>query len=218
MTEILQPTERTRLRRKPTRGVFDRETVNAILDEAHICHVGYVVDGQPLVVPTLHWRVGDVLFLHGSSASRTLRMLAGGAEACVNVAIIDGYVLARSAVHHSVNYRSVTIFGRATLVENQDEKAAALRQLVDKVSPGRWDELRPMTGQDMAGTAVVRPPIAEASAKVRTGGPVDDQEDMDWPVWAGVLPLRLVSGAPIPDEQMKAAVPLPAYLERVGNV
>ncbi|GAB4324155.1 MAG: pyridoxamine 5'-phosphate oxidase family protein [Dehalococcoidia bacterium] len=218
MTESLQPTDRTRLRRKPMRGTFERETVNAILDEAPVCHVAYVVDGQPFVTPTLHWRDGDTLYVHGSSASRTLRAMAAGTEVCVSVAIIDGFVLARSALHHSVNYRSVTVFGKATLVEDPEEKASALRQLVEKVAPGRWEELRPMTGEDMRGTSVLRLPIAEASAKVRSGGPVDDPEDMDWPVWAGVLPLRMVAGTPIPDEQMDAGVALPAYLERMRNV
>lgn len=219
MTESLSPTERTRLRRKPERGVFDRDVVNAILDEAPLCHVAYVVDGQPFVTPTLHWRDGEMLYVHGSSASRTLKAMAADVEVCVNAVIIDGFVLARSALHHSVNYRSVTIFGRAALVDDPEEKAAALRRLVEKVAPGRWDELRPMRQDDLRGTAVLRLPIQEASAKVRTGGPVDDPADMEWPVWAGVVPIRLVAGTPIADEHTPRDLPVPAYLvERVGSL
>lgn len=215
--ESIPQTRRTRLQRAPKRGLFDRAAINAILDEAHVCHVAYAVDGQPLAVPTLHWRDGETLYLHGSAASRTMLALGDGIDVCVNVTLLDGLVLARSAFHHSVNYRSVTIFGQPRTVTGDAEKSDALRLLVEKLAPGRWDELRPMHRQELTATAVVALPISEASAKVRAGGPADDPEDLAWPVWAGVVPLATMAGPPIPDEQLDGHIPLPRYLKRAGG-
>jgi nitroimidazol reductase NimA-like FMN-containing flavoprotein (pyridoxamine 5'-phosphate oxidase superfamily) len=182
-------TDRTRLQRMPKRGVFDRETMYRILDEGFVCHVAFIVEGQPYVIPTAYARVGDALYLHGSAASRMLRTLADGVDVCVTVTLVDGLVLARSAFHHSMNYRSVVVLGRARLVEDAQEKTDALRAFTNHVVPDRWDELRPVTGQELKGTSVLALPIVEASAKVRTGPPIDDDEDVTWPTWAGVVPL-----------------------------
>ena len=190
------------MRRLPKRGSYDRETVYAILDEGVFCHLGFAVDGQPYVIPTSYGRIGDDLYLHGSSASRALRAVAGGAPACVAVTLTDGVVLARSAFHHSFNYRSVVIFGELEGVTDPDEKAEALRTFVDHVVPGRSDAIRGPTAQELKATAVVRLPLAEASAKVRTGPPVDDEEDYALPIWAGVLPLRTTTEAPIADDRL----------------
>ena len=196
---ILPVTDRTRVRRLPARGVFDRATIYAILDEAFVCHVAFVVDGQPFAMPTGFARVGDALYVHGSAASRMVRQLSGGVDVCVTVTIVDGLVLARSAFHHSMNYRSVVVLGRARLVTQRDEKLVALQRFTDHVVPGRWAELRPITDQELKGTAVLALPIEEASAKVRTGPPLDDEEDLRWPAWAGVVPLVTTAGQPIPD-------------------
>lgn len=193
------PTPRTRLRRAPKRGSYDRALVHGILDEATMCHVGFVVDGGPFVLPTTHWRVGDELFIHMANNSQSMRALTDGAEACITVSLMDGWVLARSAFSHSVNYRSVMIFGRARLVADPDEKRAALDALVDKVAPGRAALVRPATEAELRGTAVLAFPLVEVSAKTRSGGPNDRDEDRSWPVWAGVIPLAPVAGEPIPD-------------------
>jgi nitroimidazol reductase NimA-like FMN-containing flavoprotein (pyridoxamine 5'-phosphate oxidase superfamily) len=195
-------TARTAVRRLPKRGSYDRETVYAILDEGVFCHLGFAIDGQPYVIPTSYGRIGDDLYVHGSSASRALRAVAGGAPACVAVTLTDGVVLARSAFHHSFNYRSVVIFGELTAVTDPDEKADALRTFVDHVVPGRSDAIRGPTAQELKATAVVRLPLAEASAKVRTGPPVDDEEDYALPIWAGVLPLRTTTEPPIADDRL----------------
>lgn len=210
MTEI-QPTDRTRLKRTPDRASFDRETVNAILDAAVMCHLGYVVDGSPHVIPTLHWRDGDRLYIHGSAASRTIRAVSGGSEVCAVVSHFDGLVLARSAFHHSVDYRSVIIYGRPETVSDE-RKEEVLRLLVEHLTPGRWDELRPVNAQEMKATTVLELPIVEASAKLRSGPPVDEAEDMDWPVWAGNVPFDVVRRAPVPDPALAAGTQLPAYL------
>jgi uncharacterized protein len=204
-------TDRTRLKRLPKRGHFDRETVYAILDEGFICHVGFAVDGQPFVIPTGYARVDDKLYIHGSQASRMLRTLAGGLDACVTVTILDGLVLARSAFHHSMNYRSVVVFGRATLVAEPAEKLSALLALSEHIIPGRWADVREPTEQELKMTTVLSLPLAEASAKIRTGPPLDDEEDYALPVWAGVIPLRLVPGDPIRDPQLSAEIPVPGY-------
>src|SRR5438128_9863292 len=191
MPESHPPTARTRVVREPHRGVYDRELVNQILDEGFICHVGFVLDNQPFVIPTGYARVDERLFIHGSQASRMLRTLSQGIEVCVTVTLIDGLVLARSAFHHSMNYRSVVVFGRATVVDDGDEKVKALRSLSEHMVRGRWDDVRTPTEEELRLTTVLALPLLEASAKVRTGPPLDDEEDYEMPVWAGVIPLRL---------------------------
>ena len=198
-SSMLPVTDRTRVRRLPARGVFDRAAIYAILDEAFVCHVAFAVDGQPYAIPTGYARLDDAIYLHGAAASRMVRQLAAGVDVCVTVTLVDGLVLARSAFHHSVNYRSAVVLGRARLVTDVEEKRAALRQFTNHVVPGRWDELRPITDQEIKGTAVLALPIEEASAKVRTGPPLDDADDLQWPVWAGVVPLSTVAGEPLPD-------------------
>lgn len=193
------PSPRTTVKRRAERGRYDHETVHAILDEAYICHVGFVHDGAPVVLPTMHARIGDRLFIHGSAASRMLRTLAGGVEACVTVTLLDGLVLARSAFHHSMNYRSVVVFGTANVVGDGDEKLAAMRALLERVRPGRWDEARQPNDVELRQTLIIAMPLDEASAKVRTGPPIDDEDDYALGVWAGVVPLRLESGEPIAD-------------------
>jgi len=200
------PTERTRLRRLPPRGVFERDAVYRILDEALTCHVGFVVDGQPYVIPTIHARVGDRLVLHGSAASRMLRTIAGGVPVCVTVTLVDGLVLARSAFHHSMNYRSVVVLGTAVAVTDEAERVAALEAIVEHVVPGRSREVRAPNAKELKATAVLALPLVEASAKVRTGGPIDDEEDLILPCWAGIIPLRLMPQAPIADTQLAAGI------------
>jgi uncharacterized protein len=207
------PTERTQVKRLPKRGAYDRETVFKILDEAFVCHVGFVVDGQPFVIPTNFGRNGETLYLHGSAASRMLRTLSQGIPVCVTVTLTDGLVLARSAFHHSVNYRSVVVLGTARLVEDPAEKMEALRLFTEHIMKGRWDDIRWPTEQEMKGTTVLALPLEEVSAKVRTGGPIDDEEDYSLPVWAGVLPLPVVPAEPIPDARLKAGTDAPAYMK-----
>jgi uncharacterized protein len=192
-------TERTQVRRLAKRGRYDRETVYSILDAGWICHVGFTVDGRPVVIPTAYGRDGGRLIIHGSAASRMLRTMAGGIEVCVTVTHVDGLVLARSAFHHSINYRSVMLFGRARLIEESEAKNDALRLFTEHLLPGRWAEVRTPNEKELKATTVLELPIEEASAKVRTGPPVDDEEDMSWPVWAGVIPLSVVEGEPEPD-------------------
>ena len=198
MTAI-EMTDRTRVRRLPKRATYERETIHAILDEALVCHVGFVVDGAPVVIPTIHWRDGETLYVHGSAASRMLRTLKGGVEACVTVTLVDGLVLARSAFHHSMNYRSVVVFGTAREVTGE-EKNRALERLVEHIAPGRAADVRPPNEAELKQTLVLALPLEEASAKIRTGGPVDDEEDYALPVWAGVVPLKLTRGEPVRDE------------------
>jgi nitroimidazol reductase NimA-like FMN-containing flavoprotein (pyridoxamine 5'-phosphate oxidase superfamily) len=204
-------TERTKLKRLPKRGHFDRETVYGILDQGFICHVGFAPQGQPFVIPTGYARAGDTLYIHGSQASRMLRTLADGVDACVTVTIIDGLVLARSAFHHSMNYRSVVIFGRATLVEDREEKNTALLALSEQIIRGRWADVREPTELELKATTVLRLPLVEASAKVRTGPPIDDEEDYAMSVWAGVVPLKLVAGEPINDPRLPDEIEVPDY-------
>jgi uncharacterized protein len=204
-------TERTKLKRLPKRGHFDRDTVYAILDEGFICHVGFTVDGQPFVIPTGYGRVDDKLYIHGSQASRMLRSLAGGLDVCVTVTIVDGLVLARSAFHHSMNYRSVVVFGRATLVNDPAEKYEALVSLSEHIVRGRWKDAREPNEQEMKQTTVLCLPLEEASAKIRTGPPLDDEEDYALPIWAGVVPLKLTPGEPINDPRLPADIPIPDY-------
>lgn len=195
--DTFTPTERTRLGRIPTRGTYDRTQVYGILDEGKVCHVGFSVDGQPFVIPTGYARFVDELFIHGSAASRMVRALGDGIDVCVTVTLIDGLVLSRSAFHHSMNYRSVVILGRARVVADPMEKTMALRCFTNHVVPGRWEEVRPPSDQELKGTTVLALQLREVSAKVRTGGPVEDPEDLLRPVWAGVVPLRTVFGEPI---------------------
>jgi nitroimidazol reductase NimA-like FMN-containing flavoprotein (pyridoxamine 5'-phosphate oxidase superfamily) len=210
-------TDRTSLRRLPKRGDHDRATIDAILDEALVCHVGFVAEGQPYVIPTIHARAGDRLYIHGSAASRMLRTLSGGVPVCATVTLIDGLVMARSAFHHSMNYRSVVVLGTAQTVEAEAEKLEALRVIVEHVSPGRWSEARWPNDKEMKATSVLRLPISEASAKIRTGPPVDDEEDYGLPIWAGVLPLRLRAGAPVADARLHPEAPAPPAFRRPGR-
>lgn len=203
--------DRTTLKRLPKRGVYDRESVYGILDEGLICHVGFAIDGKPFVIPTGYARDDHRLYIHGSQASRMLRTLAGGIDVCVTVTLLDGLVLARSAFHHSMNYRSVVIFGRATMVEDTAQKTAALFAFSEHVIPGRWAEVREPTRQELAATTVLSLDLVEASAKVRSGPPVDDEEDYALPVWAGVIPLRLAAGEPIKDPRLPEAIQAPSY-------
>jgi nitroimidazol reductase NimA-like FMN-containing flavoprotein (pyridoxamine 5'-phosphate oxidase superfamily) len=207
----LPQTARTTLKRLPQRGNYDRELINQILDEGFICHVGFVVDDEPFVIPTGYARVDDKLFLHGSQASRMLRALEKGIEVCVTVTLIDGLVLARSAFHHSMNYRSVVVFGRAAVVNERAEKMAALLALSEHMIPGRWADVREPSERELQLTTVLSLPLAEASAKVRTGPPLDDEEDYEMEVWAGVIPLRLEAGKPIVDPRMPAGKAVPEY-------
>ncbi len=206
------PTARTKLRRKPDRGSFDRETVYAILDEGMICHLGFVHEGSPTVVPTAYGRDGDRLFIHGSSASRAMRTLATGVEFSLAVTLVDGFILARSAFHNSINYRSVVVYGRATAVEETEAKIAAIACLTDHLVPGRWADSRPPTAQELKAMTVLEVPLDEVSAKVRTGNAVDDPEDYSHPAWAGVLPLSIAAGAPADDGRLLPEVELPRYL------
>jgi nitroimidazol reductase NimA-like FMN-containing flavoprotein (pyridoxamine 5'-phosphate oxidase superfamily) len=205
-------TKRTTVKRLPKRGQYDRETINAILDEGFICHVGFVIDEQPYVIPTGYARVGDDLYIHGSAASRMLRNLSEGINVCVTVTLIDGLVLARSAFHHSMNYRSVVILGNAELVSDNDEKNKALEALTEQIVPNRWADVRWPTEIELKATTVLKLAIDEASAKIRTGGPVDDEEDYAMDVWAGVLPLNLAPGEPIADDRLDDAVVVPEYV------
>jgi uncharacterized protein len=202
------PTARTRVVREAHRGVYDRETVYKILDEGFLCHVGFVADGQPFVIPTSYGRKDANLYIHGSAASRMLRNLQkDAAQVCVTVTLLDGLVLARSVFNHSMNYRSVVVLGKAALVDDPAEKLAALRILSEHILPGRWDDSRQPNERELKQTAVLRVPIEEFSAKVRTGPPIDDEEDMSFPTWAGVIPLEMKSREPIKDEVSNQAIP-----------
>lgn len=214
MTQTIQQTEKTRLRRLPKRGVFDRDTIYSILDEGFICHVGFAVDGKPFVIPTGYARIGDRLVIHGSAASRMMRELAGGVEVCVTVTLIDGLVLARSAFHHSMNYRSVVVFGTAEPVIGEDEKMEALKALTEHIVPGRWPDVRWPNPLELKATTVLTLPIEEASAKVRTGDPIDDEEDYEMDAWAGVLPLEMKTGAPVNDARLNEDIEVPEYVSR----
>jgi nitroimidazol reductase NimA-like FMN-containing flavoprotein (pyridoxamine 5'-phosphate oxidase superfamily) len=200
-------TDRTTVRRQSQRASYERELVDAVIDEALSCHVGFAVEGRPWVIPTIHARVDDVLYLHGAAANHMLRSLTGGIEACVTITLVDGLVLARSAFHHSMNYRSVMVFGRLTAVDDTEEKRSALHALVEHVVPGRMTEARPPSDAELRKTLVLSLPIDEASAKVRTGGPIDDPEDLSLPIWAGQLPLVSTYGLPITEADTTATVP-----------
>ena len=209
------PTPRTQVRRMPKRGHYDRETVHAILDAGAIAHIGYVIDGQPYVTPTAYWRKGERLYWHGSSASRMLRTIDAGSPVCVTVSHIDGFVLARSAFHHSVNYRSVMAFGTAHKLTDDAEVVEALRDFTERLFPGRWDALRPIQPQEIKATTVLAMDLTEAVAKVRTGGPIDDDEDYALPIWAGVLPVQTRVTTPVDDPKNLPGLTAPAYLAGV---
>ena len=210
MSSNPMPTPRTRVVRESDRGVYERDTVNRILDEGFLCHVGFIVDGQPYVIPTSYGRDGDVLYIHGSAASRMLRNLDNAIPVCVTVTLLDGLVLARSVFNHSMNYRSVVILGNATLISNPEEKLAALLALSEHILPGRWDDSRQPNEKELKATSVLRIPIEEFSAKVRVGPPIDDEPDYTFPTWAGVIPLDTTVGTPSRDERCQRE--LPKYL------
>jgi nitroimidazol reductase NimA-like FMN-containing flavoprotein (pyridoxamine 5'-phosphate oxidase superfamily) len=212
MPDNFSVTERTRVIREPQRGVYDREAIYKILDEGFICHVGFAVDGQPYVIPTMFARVGDAIYFHGSAASRMLRNASSGIPVCVTVTLVDGLVLARSAFHHSVNYRSVVMLGRAVPVESAAEKMSALEAFTNHVVPGRWKDIRQPTESELKATSVLALPLEEVSAKVRVGPPKDDEADYALPIWAGVLPLQVTPGMPISDPRVIAGLEPPAYL------
>jgi uncharacterized protein len=211
MSETYMPTARTRVVREADRGVYDRNAVYRILDEGFICHVGFVADGQPFVIPTSYGRCGDNLYVHGSAASRMLRNLDKGVPVCVTVTLLDGLVLARSIFNHSMNYRSVVVLGTATVVQDPAEKLEALHLLSEHILPGRWAESRQPNERELKATFALRVPITEFSAKVRQGPPIDDEEDYDFKTWAGVIPLETVARSPIADERCNPAIPVPVY-------
>jgi hypothetical protein len=208
------PTERTQVHRLPKRGVYDREAVYRTLDEGLVCHVGFVADGKPLVIPTGYGRKGDTLYVHGSPGSRMLRALGKGADVCITVTLVDGLVLARSAFHHSMNYRSVVIFGKATVLEDPAAKREALHVFTEHVAPGRWQEVRQPSEKELQATSVLAIPLEEVSAKVRIGPPIDDEQDYTLPVWAGVLPLQLTPQPPLPDDRLPKEIAVPEYVRR----
>jgi nitroimidazol reductase NimA-like FMN-containing flavoprotein (pyridoxamine 5'-phosphate oxidase superfamily) len=210
---IKAKSERTRARRLPARARYEREAIEAILDEALVCHLGLVDDGGfPVVIPTLQARVGEHLYVHGSTASRVVRALREGAEVCLTATLLDGLVLARAAFHHSVNYRSVVVFGRAEWLESEEEKRRALEAFTEKLAPGRWAAVRQPTPQELRGTGVLRIPLEEASAKVRSGPPADDEPDYALPVWAGTVDLSIAAGEPVPDSRISGSASPPSRL------
>jgi uncharacterized protein len=211
MSQTHQPTTRTRVVREPDRAVYDRDAAYKILDEAFICHVGFVMDGQPFVIPTSFGRHGDALYIHGSAASRMLRQVKEGVPVCVTVTLLDGLVLARSIFNHSMNYRSVVVLGKATLVDEPAEKLEALRRLSEHVIPGRWAESRQPNERELKATSILRLPIEEFSAKVRKGPVVDDEVDYSFPTWAGIVPLETTVGTPIDDTRLLPGQSVPAY-------
>jgi uncharacterized protein len=213
MSSSSAPTPRTRVVREPQRAVYDRDVINRILDEGFICHVGFVVDGQPFVIPTSYGRHGDVLYIHGSAASRMLRNVSGGIPMCVSVTLLDGLVLARSIFNHSMNYRSVIVLGTGTAIEEREAKLTALRLLSEHIVLGRWNDARQPNEKELKATTIIRVPITEFSAKIREGPVIDDEEDYAFPVWAGVLPLNLVTGSPIADSRLGDGIVVPDYIK-----
>jgi uncharacterized protein len=211
MSDSFPVTERTRVVREANRAVYDREAIYKILDEAFVCHVGFAAEGQPYVIPTMFARVGDDLYFHGSSASRTLRGLSSGLAVCVTVTLLDGVVLARSVFNHSMNYRSVVALGTAALIGDPAERLRALEAFTEKLIAGRWKDARQPNEKELKATSILKLPLTEVSAKVREGGVEDDAEDYAFPVWAGIVPLRLVADPPVRDERCDAAIPTPDY-------
>lgn len=211
VTESFTPTERTRVVREPHRGAYDRETIYKILDEGMVCHVGFATDGQPFVIPTLYARVGDAIYFHGSAASRMLRGASTGIPVCITVTLTDGLVLARSVFNHSMNYRSVVALGKATLVEAANEKYEALHAFTEKIVRGRWDDARRPNEKELKATSILKLPLTEVSAKIRSGPVVDDEEDYALPIWAGIVPLHVQAEAPIRDERCDPTIATPGY-------
>jgi len=211
MSNGIAQTKRTKLKRLPKRGDFERDTVYQILDEAFVCHIGFTIDDQPFVIPTSFARVGNLL-VHGSAASRMMRAMGWEKEVCVTVTLIDGLVLARSAFHHSMNYRSVVVFGKAKVISDEAEKLNALKAFTEHIIPGRWSEIRPPTEKELKATTVLLLPLQEASAKIRTGNPVDNEEDYAMNVWAGVIPLKMSAGKPVADAKLKDGISIPSYV------
>lgn len=217
MPENQATTQRTRVVREPQRGVYDREQIYSILDAGFICHVGFAIDGQPYVIPTSYGRKDASLYIHGSAASRMLRHMKTALPVCVTVTLLDGLVLARSVFNHSMNYRSVVVLGKASLVEDREEKLAALRALSEHILPGRWDDARQPNEQELKATSVLRVPIEEFSAKVRTGPPVDDEEDYSFPTWAGVIPMEMRAGEAINDSRLELERAVPEYVRNYSR-
>lgn len=213
MPEHFPPTERTRLLREPHRGVYDRESIHKILDEGLVCHVGFTVENQTYVIPTMYARIGEGIYFHGSVASRMLRRLSEGLNVCVTVTLLDGLVLARSIFNHSMNYRSVVALGIAMPVNDPLQKLEALRAFVEKIIPGRWNEARQPSATELKATSIFQLPLTEVSAKVRSGPVEDDAADYELPIWAGLIPLRLVAEAPLRDERCAPSIPIPTYAE-----
>jgi len=212
--ETFSPTERTRVVREPHRGSYDRDTIYKILDEAFVCHVGFAMNDQPYVIPTMFARVGEAIYFHGSAASRMLRGASEGLSVCITVTLADGLVLARSVFNHSMNYRSVVALGRATLIDTAEEKLQALRAFTEKILPGRWNDARQPDEKELKATSILRLPLTEVSAKMRVGPPEDDAPDYALPVWAGVIPLHLAAGVAIRDEKCDSAIPVPHYVQQ----
>ena len=210
-------TERTKVRRVPKRGHYDRETIYNVLDKNFTCHIGFIYNDYPVVIPTIYGRSGDRVFFHGASVSRMITTLEMGVPVCLSIHTVQGIVLARSAFHHSVNYESVVLFGKASLVEENNEKMRALKVISDHIVPGRWEEIREPNGQEMKGTKVLGMNIDESSAKIRTGPPVDDEEDYDLDIWAGVLPITTSFGSPVPDPRLKNGLSVPQSVHNLVN-
>jgi len=218
VSEAVKPSARNRVRRLPKRAHYDWESIRAVLDAAFLCHVGYVIDGQPYVTPTCYWRYDKQVLLHGSFASRMLKHLAQGVDVCVTISIADGFVLARSAFHHSINYRAAMLFGRAHLLTADAQKLEAMQAFVERFFPGRWETLRPVTRKELKATTVLALDIDEASVKIRTGPPVDDEDDYALPIWAGVVPLASVRGEAVPDPRLGRGIALPAHLRDLSHL
>ena len=216
--KVFKPTARSKVKRLPKRGHYDRETVYAVLDAGFVCHVGYVIDGQPYVTPTCYWREGDAIYWHGSSASRMLRHLGEGADCCLTVTHVDALVLARSGFHHSINYRAAMLFGRAHQVEDPQEKLVRMEAFVERIAPGRWPTLRPVTKQELKATTLLGMDMSEASAKIRTGAPIDDEEDYALPIWAGLVPMEMVAGAARDDGRLAASTKRPSHLDDFAHL
>src|SRR5690349_2783751 len=211
------PTKRTRVTRKPDRANYERQTIYNILDQAFVCHVAFIAEGMPVVVPTNYVRVDDKLFLHGSTASRLMKTLVSGAPFTINVTLLDGIVFSPTATGHSVNYRSVVVIGKAEVIEGHDAKLAAMRDFVEYVLKGRWAQVRPPTEQELKGTMVVAVPLVEASAKVRTGFAVNEDEDYTTPTWTGVIPMKWISQAPVPDPRGNPKIPAPPNIQNYSR-
>jgi uncharacterized protein len=212
-----QVTKRTKIKRLPKRGFYDRQTINGILDESIVCNIGFIIDNQPFIIPVSFGRKDNEIFFHGAKGSRMFKMLKTGVEICITVTIMDGIVLARSAFHHSMNYRSVVMFGKTEEIDKQDEKTEALKNILDHIIPGRWDEVRKPNEKELNMTSVFRFKINEASAKIRSGSPVDEKEDYDLNVWAGVLPLKIITDDPIRDPLQKENIDIPLYIKNLNK-